>query len=220
MIFRWFSYDFLQPLFFPRHLICNFKKMFQERWSGTSFWRVLQVFVHSKTQKSVGGFKIRQFGVPKTGVDRAKNTTTKNRLFGCLGFLMYLWGNYVILIIPKWLVEVPGHIAMLFRWFLELPKTDKKSTNYGPSYPVFITKIHEKYKKSYGNILDKYYLLLSGHLGNRNISKLWTPLYTYFDNVVSYFGTPPKQFSFPSVFDINLQWNIFETPVFLQNPRT
>ena len=30
-----------------------------------------------------------------------------------LGFLMYFWGNYGVLIIPKWLIKVPGHIAIL-----------------------------------------------------------------------------------------------------------
>ena len=44
---------------------------------------------------------------------------------------------------------------------------------------------------------------------------------TYFDNFVSYFGNfPPTQSSSLSVFDKNLQGNIFETPLFLQNPKT
>ena len=39
-------------------------------------------------------------------------------------FLIYycIFGVYGVYIIPKRLIKVPGHIAILFRWFLELRK--------------------------------------------------------------------------------------------------
>ena len=35
-------------------------------------------------------------------------------------------------IIPKWLINDPGHIAILFRSFLELSQIDKNAINSGP----------------------------------------------------------------------------------------
>ena len=37
----------------------------------------------------------------------------KNDFLDFIGFLMYFWGNYGVLIIPKWLIKVPGPIAIL-----------------------------------------------------------------------------------------------------------
>ena len=40
-------------------------------------------------------------------------------LFFSLIFYCIFWG-FGVLIIPKWLIEVPGHIPILFGWFREL----------------------------------------------------------------------------------------------------
>ena len=37
--------------------------------------------------------------------------------FICYG-IVWVFGVYII---PKWLIKVPGHIAILFGWFLEVP---------------------------------------------------------------------------------------------------
>ena len=44
----------------------------------------------------------------------------------------------------KMSIKAPWHVAILFRMFLELSKIDQKSTKYGPSDPVFITKTLQK----------------------------------------------------------------------------
>ena len=46
--------------------------------------------------------------------------------WGFLGFLIYLWELLHVLIIPKWLMNDSGPIAILFRWFLELQKNRLK----------------------------------------------------------------------------------------------
>ena len=51
------------------------------------------------------------------------------------------WGDYGVLIIPEWLIKVPGHIAIVIGLFWELPKIAKFWTRSGPSPPVLITKI-------------------------------------------------------------------------------
>ena len=48
-------------------------------------------------------------------------------------FWFFLWA----LIIPKWLIKVPGHIPIVFGTFLELPKN---RPNIDPG-PLFITKV-------------------------------------------------------------------------------
>ena len=46
-----------------------------------------------------------------------------------------------VVIIPKWLIKVPGHISILFGSFLELPKI---SPTMAPYTPFFITKTFQK----------------------------------------------------------------------------
>ena len=67
---------------------------------------------------------------PRAGSNRAQNTA-KNvsdllfflRLFIYIFFLFFFGGvAFWVLIIPIWLIQVPGHIAILFGTFLELPK--------------------------------------------------------------------------------------------------
>ena len=64
-------------------------------------------------------------------------------------------GVWALLIIPKWLVLTPGHIAIRFGWFLELPKNQ---LNLDPRTPYLSPKYFKKYKKHYGDILDFSYL--------------------------------------------------------------
>ena len=66
---------------------------------------------------------------------------------------MGVFGYYII---PKWLIEVPGHFGILFRWFRELRKF---SQNLDPETSGLSPKCFKKYKKNYGIILEKYYFV-------------------------------------------------------------
>ena len=94
-------------------------------------------------------------------------------------FFKILWGVGV-LIIPKWRIKVPVHIAILFGSRLELSKITKS----GSFHPFLITKIFEKIheimrtslkmiealEKPYWSptghsaLLEPYWLPLTGHL--------------------------------------------------------
>ena len=58
-----------------------------------------------------------------------------------------------VLIIPKWLILSPGHIAILFGM---ISGTSKNRLNVDPRSLYLSPKYFKKYKK-YGNILGKYY---------------------------------------------------------------
>ena len=57
---------------------------------------------------------------------------------------MVFFALFGVLIIPKWLIKVPGPIAIVNGPFWELPKISKFWTRSGPSPPVFITKTFQK----------------------------------------------------------------------------
>ena len=70
-----------------------------------------------------------------------------SKLFKCFfGFswfeciLFFCWG---VLIIPKWLIKVPVHIAILFGSFLE--------PNMGPRTPYLLQKYFKEYENKYVN---------------------------------------------------------------------
>ena len=71
---------------------------------------------------------------------RAQNTANMlGDCLVCLGFLLYFWGFLaVLIIIPKLRILTPGHIAILFGWFLELPKIrlnmDPRTPYLSPKY--------------------------------------------------------------------------------------
>ena len=76
-------------------------------------------------------------------------------MFGCfLNLLMYFKVSWFFMI-PKWLIKVPGHIAILFRWFLELPHSWFFWSRSGPLHLFFITKILQKIHDEI--IIHKYY---------------------------------------------------------------
>ena len=56
---------------------------------------------------------------PKRGLIRPKNTKCVYAFF--LVFLKCLEGCFGVLILPKWLINDSGHVAILFESFLELP---------------------------------------------------------------------------------------------------
>ena len=62
---------------------------------------------------------------PKTGSNRAQNTATQIKRF--LSFLMYVFllGG---LILPNWLINDSGHIAILLEYFGEFQKCEQRST--------------------------------------------------------------------------------------------
>ena len=107
-------------------------------------------------------------------------------------FLKVLW----VLIIPKWLIKVPGHIAILFEWFLELP-------SFVDPYPQYLSsKYFNKYKKNHGSITETYYLFISQLSGTANIFKVWTHWAQHILVFrVSYFGHHPKQIGISDCFE-------------------
>ena len=81
----------------------------------------------------------------KTGSNRAQNTANKLRdLLFLLGLLIIFYGIFGVLNIPKWLIKVPGHIPILFGWFLDLPKC---SPNLDPCTSFVSPKCFKEYKK-------------------------------------------------------------------------
>ena len=65
-----------------------------------------------KTNSNIGGLTT---GGPKTGSNRGQNPA--NMLGELLFFLVFLiiqYGIFGVLIIPKWLIKVPGHIPIFF----------------------------------------------------------------------------------------------------------
>ena len=132
-------------------------------------------------------------------------------------FSMFLW----VVIIPEWLIKVPGHIAMMFWWFLELPKIDQKSINYGPSDPVFITKILQTNQEKYGTIWEKYFSHLNileiqtfPTVWHHRAPSVWDLCFRFLDQ---------KQLVSPSVFNKNLKirwWNLSKSWLFVDNPKT
>ena len=64
--------------------------------------------------------------------------------FGLLLFLKVLLGFLWFLIIPEWLINDFGWIAI----FVVMCGTSKKSTKNGPSDPLFITEILQKIQEN------------------------------------------------------------------------
>ena len=73
-------------------------------------------------------------------------------------FLMVVLWFIWVLIILKWLIKAPGHIAMRFFSMFE---TARKATKYDPSEPSFITEILQTYKQHFMKFLC---CCRSGHL--------------------------------------------------------
>ena len=70
---------------------------------------------------------------------------------------------------PKKLIEVPGPIAILSRWFLELLKCFLFIDLYTFPHYHFLRIIQE----NHGNLSDKYYLFIFRLSGNPTVSKIW-----------------------------------------------
>ena len=91
-----------------------------------------------------------------------------------LGFFSILLGFVKfcgILIIPKWLIKVPGHVAIPLGWFLELPNF---SLFTGPDSPYLSWKYFRKYKNKCGIISETYYLFISQLSGIPIVWHFWT----------------------------------------------
>ena len=88
---------------------------------------------------------------PKTGSNRAqKYGNNFRRCFGLSGFFIINIKFLGVLIIPKSLILTPGHVAILFGWFLELPTN---RLNLDPRTPNLSPKYLKKTRKN-GNILE------------------------------------------------------------------
>ena len=60
------------------------------------------------------------------------------------------YGIFGVLIIPKWLIEVPGHIPIFFGSFLELRQI---SPNLAPYTPYLSPEYFNEHITNYGNTL-------------------------------------------------------------------
>ena len=69
------------------------------------------------------------------------------------------------------------------QYFLEHFWIDQKSTKYGPSGPVFITRILKKIQENYGNILEQYYLCKYGNHKCWKKMNNWKSYVLFFLNV-------------------------------------
>ena len=69
-----------------------------------------------------GDAKGASLGTLSTQGPMGGNRQKQFRCFLVFPFVYCIFGFYGVLIIPKWLIEVPGHIPILFGIFLELPK--------------------------------------------------------------------------------------------------
>ena len=86
-----------------------------------------------------------------------------------------------LLIIPKWLILTPGHTAILFGWFLELPTT---RSNLDPR-TLYSAPIYFKNTRRYGRILG-FLFFVSDNLKLWKCWKVCVPhflKYWIFDNL-------------------------------------
>ena len=128
---------------------------------------------------------------------------------------MVFFGVFGVYIIPNWLIKVPGHFGILFRWFWELRKFGQ---NLDPETSGLSPKCFKKYKKNYGIILEKYYLCQYGTSKKSKFSQFWTHQTPIFFE--SFLAPPvPQKDKFVQAFSKNLSvvdsW-YFRTIIFLK----
>ena len=116
--------------------------------------------------------------------------------FSCFfNVFLHVWG---VLIIPKWLIKVPGNIPILVEWFLELPTFSPNLASY---ISFWSPRCFKNYTTNYGIIIKNIFL----HISTFRNSKISTPL-PDIETVELIFSflcwnmVGPKQFVFPSVF--------------------
>ena len=83
--------------------------------------------------------------------------------FSCILIEFYIFG---VLIIPKWLITVPGHIPILFGSFLEL---QQNSPNLDPYTPYLSPETLQKILHELHNIFTKYYFAYLNTLEPKNV---------------------------------------------------
>ena len=85
---------------------------------------------------------------PKTESNRAQNTATKLRdvlfFLGVLKMFYGLFGIIGVLIIPKWLIKVPGHIPLLLTTFWNFRNVHQTWTFPFLFYVEMLQTIQEK----------------------------------------------------------------------------
>ena len=84
--------------------------------------------------------------------------------------------RFGVLIIPKWLIKVPGHIPILFGWFWELPKFSIFWTRSGPYLPVFLMNLLQKIQEKIREHPWKIWILDISTFGNSKISPFFGPI--------------------------------------------
>ena len=101
---------------------------------------------------------------------------------------MVFWGVLGVYIIPKWLIKVPGHFGILFRWFRELRKFCQ---NLVPEPSGLLPTCLKKYKKMMESSWKNIIFVNLGHqnfrlfrnlyvLGTRFVSMLFRFVFVFF----------------------------------------
>ena len=112
-------------------------------------------------------------GTSNTKLDIARATMLQKRVlkepkirqlfFVCVLFvlvLLWLFFVFIVFIIPKWLINASGWIAIFFGLFLELPRIDQI---WIPGSFIYYRNT-SKHIRTYGNIFRQYYFCKYKHL--------------------------------------------------------
>ena len=92
---------------------------------------------------------------------------------------MYLWRVLGVWIIPKLLILTPGPIAILFGWFLELPKN---RPNLDPRTPYLLPKMHQQIPATNVGASLKNIIFISENLKFWNSWKVCIPNFSSFQS--------------------------------------
>ena len=136
-------------------------------------------------------------------------------------FYFYFW-FYGVDIIPKWLIKVPGHIPILYKLFMVLPKSWFFWTRSRPLHLLFITKTLQKIQEHMATSLNNILLSYFNFLELRTFLKFGP---TEPKNILIFVEEfPPQQdwcFSrFLKDFFHNTFWKILRDQLFWQNAKS
>ena len=94
--------------------------------------------------------------------------------FVFLSFRMFFFGGGMI---PKWLISIPGHIALFFTTFLELPTT---RPNMDPRALYLLQNDFNTYEKMIETFYNNIPFVNIVNMGVWNVVIVWKPAYRQF----------------------------------------
>lgn len=97
---------------------------------------------------------------PKAGSNKPKIQQQMKGIVGTFLLFKCFLGLHGFCIFPNWLIKVPGHIAILFRWFLELKKMSFVGPLVDPWTPYLLPYYFKIYKKMWNPFLTYYFSYL------------------------------------------------------------